>query len=91
VLQQLQIEHETQEATEWVRAQRDGNRLQWQESTASYEYIPDVRGMTMRDAVFLLENRGLRVHYQGQGRVVGQSLVPGRKVIKGSSISLELG
>jgi cell division protein FtsI (penicillin-binding protein 3) len=91
VLQQLQIEYKTQEATEWVRAQRDGNRLKWEESTASYEYIPDVRGMTMRDAIFLLENRGLRVQYQGQGRVVGQSLVPGRKVIKGSRINLELG
>ncbi len=91
ILDRLQIEHDTQEVTEWVRAQRNGNRLKWKESTASYKYIPDVRGMTMRDAIFLLENRGLRVHYSGHGRVVTQSLMPGKKVVKGSQISLQTG
>lgn len=91
VMNTLKIEHEPTDAAEWVRAQRIGNKVGWKESTASFEYIPDVRGMTMRDAIFLLENRGLRVNYQGSGRVLKQSQVPGDKVIKGSKISLQLG
>ncbi|WPP53179.1 penicillin-binding protein [Catalinimonas niigatensis] len=91
VMNTLKIEHEPTDAAEWVRAQRIGNKVGWKESTASFEYIPDVRGMTMRDAIFLLENRGLRVSYQGSGRVLKQSQIPGDKVIKGSKISLQLG
>lgn len=91
VMENLEIAYEPTDAAEWVRAERVGNQVQWNESSASYEYIPDVRGMTLRDALFLLENRGLRVSYQGSGRVNRQSQAPGLKVIKGSSISLQLG
>jgi len=91
VLTDLGIEHTPTDAAEWVRARRAGNKINWKESTASYEYIPDVKGMTMRDAIFLLENRGLRVSYQGSGRVIKQSQDPGDKVIKGSKIILQLG
>ncbi|MDF9801237.1 cell division protein FtsI (penicillin-binding protein 3) [Catalinimonas alkaloidigena] len=91
VMKTLQIEHEPTDAAEWVRAQRAGNKVNWKESSTSFEYIPDVRGMTMRDAIFLLENRGLRVNYQGNGRVLKQSQQPGNKVIKGSKINLQLG
>lgn len=91
VLRQLGIAHAPTDAAEWVRAEIDGNHLEWNESDESYEYMPDVRGMTLRDAIFLLENRGLRVRYRGSGRVSVQSQPPGRKVIKGSSIVLQLG
>lgn len=91
VMEKLNIAYESTESAEWVRAQRSGDKVGWQESTASFEYIPDVRGMTMRDAIFLLENRGLRVNYQGNGRVLKQSQQPGNKVIKGSKVDLQLG
>lgn len=91
VMKTLAIEHEPTDAAEWVRAERAGNKVSWNESTTSFEYIPDVRGMTMRDAIFLLENRGLKVDYQGNGRVLKQSQQPGNKVIKGSKINLQLG
>ncbi len=91
VMKKLKIENEPTEAADWVRALRSGNKISWQESSTSFAYIPDVRGMTMRDAIFLLENRGLQVSYQGSGRVNSQSQLPGEKVIKGSKISLQLG
>jgi cell division protein FtsI (penicillin-binding protein 3) len=91
VMQQLEIAHEPTDAAEWVRAQIAGNQLKWKDGSTSFEYIPDVRGMSMRDAIFLLENRGLRVEYSGKGRVVRQSQLPGVKAIKGSRISLQLG
>ena len=40
--------------------------------------VPNVRGLTLRDALFLLENRGLHVRAVGTGRVREQSLAGGR-------------
>ena len=39
--------------------------------------VPDVRGMGLRDALYLLENAGLRVNYDGIGTVKSQSIAPG--------------
>ncbi len=39
--------------------------------------IPDVRGMGLRDALYLLENAGLQVKYNGIGTVKSQSIAPG--------------
>ncbi len=53
--------------------------------------IPELYGMGIRDAIYLLENRGIHVSYHGIGRVKGQSVQSGQPIIKGSSIHLTLG
>lgn len=53
------------------------------------EEVPDVRGMGGRDAVFLLENMGLKVQLQGVGKVRRQSVAPGIRP-KGQHIVLDL-
>lgn len=52
--------------------------------------VPDVRGMGLKDALYLLENAGLKVQIKGTGKVVTQSLRPGDPVAKGNTIQLEL-
>ena len=52
--------------------------------------VPDVEGMTLRDAIYLLESSGLHVHVVGNGRVVRQSLSPGTRIMKGGRIYIEL-
>lgn len=52
--------------------------------------VPDVRGMLLRDALFLLENQGLHVVVRGSGMINEQSLKPGEKFLKGTTIVLEL-
>jgi cell division protein FtsI (penicillin-binding protein 3) len=46
--------------------------------------------MTMRDALFLLENRGLRVRIVGSGRVYRQSVAAGTPLRRGTTVTLEL-
>ncbi len=58
--------------------------------TLSDSNIPSVIGMGLRDAVFILENRGLKVTTAGVGRVKRQSIRPGTK-LRGQSIKLTLG
>ncbi|MCD8202881.1 MAG: PASTA domain-containing protein [Prevotella sp.] len=52
--------------------------------------VPDVMGMGARDAVFLLESRGVKVRLQGRGRVVEQSLPVGHVINRGETCSLKL-
>ncbi len=44
------------------------------------EAVPSVVGMGLRDALAVLENRGLSVEVTGYGRVVQQSIIPGTRV-----------
>jgi cell division protein FtsI (penicillin-binding protein 3) len=48
-------------------------------TVAPEKVVPNVTGMGLRDAVYLMENRGLRVQVQGFGKVVRQSILPGTR------------
>ncbi|MCM1151249.1 MAG: transpeptidase family protein [Alistipes sp.] len=52
--------------------------------------MPDVRGMGLKDALFLLENCGLTVRFSGQGAVVSQSLAPGRRITGRETVEIRL-
>lgn len=91
ICEELAIPNEATTSEDWVKAQRKDNAVLWTTDEIAPEIIPDLSGMTLRDAIFLLENQGLAVSYQGSGRVVGQSMSPGKKIVKGSTISLKLG
>lgn len=52
--------------------------------------VPNVNGMGAKDAVYVLEQAGLRVRLEGMGRVYQQSIPPGARAVKGATISLRL-
>lgn len=52
--------------------------------------MPDVRGMGLKDALFLLESRNLRVRFSGQGAVIRQSIAPGSRISPGATVALTL-
>lgn len=52
--------------------------------------VPNVVGMGLRDAVYLLENHGLRVKIKGSGMVKDQSLQAGSRIINGQLIQIQL-
>ena len=49
------------------------------------------QGMSVSDAVFILENSGLQVKISGVGKVKKQSLSPGIKFRRGQTIYLTFG
>lgn len=53
--------------------------------------IPDLRGMSAMDAVYLLRSRGYRVQLVGAGNVVSQSIPAGTAAARGSEVVLQLG
>lgn len=52
--------------------------------------VPSVIGMGAKDAVYLLENVGLKVHLSGMGKVRSQSIPAGNTLHKGKTIQLRL-
>ena len=52
--------------------------------------MPNVLGMGLKDALYLLENAGLRVKVIGSGAVKKQSINAGTKFSKGTQLTLEL-
>ena len=59
-------------------------------TSASGSVTPNVVGLGLKDAVYLLENMGLKVTTTGRGRVVNQSLTAGTNFSKAQTISLIL-
>lgn len=75
----------------WVKSVAMQKSIQWKANQVEAPVVPDVSGMSLRDALYVLENKGLRVVYQGRGRVRNQSVSPGAPLQNYSIISLVLG
>lgn len=52
--------------------------------------MPLLKGMVLKDAVYLCENIGLLVSVKGRGKVNEQSILPGQAIAKGQTIQLLL-
>ena len=52
--------------------------------------MPDVRGMGLKDALFVLESRGLKVRFSGQGAVTQQSITAGTRITPGAAVVITL-
>lgn len=90
ICEKLNIKNQSTTEDDWVRTQVKDNAVLWTTNGIAPGVVPNVLGMTLRDAIFILENQGLTVKYKGVGRVVEQSQLPGRKALKGSVVTLKL-
>lgn len=90
VYSSLEIEAEITPDMDWVKASENRGKASVDAVSFSKSSVPDVRGMGLRDAVYLLENMDLQVNFTGRGKVIHQSLAPGSKVLKGARITIEL-
>jgi cell division protein FtsI (penicillin-binding protein 3) len=61
------------------------------EISVSRSLMPDIRGMGLKDAVYLLENMGLKVKANGKGKVLVQSIQAGTALTTGMTVYVELG
>lgn len=77
--------------TDWaILSARSADSLMLVSRTISEKTVPSVVGMGLKDAVFLLENRGCRARIQGVGRVVRQSVPPGTRANGKTPVTLYL-
>lgn len=91
VLDKLDIEMDADSLeSKWVRTETDTLKVKLRDVHIREGLVPFVVGMGAKDAVFLLENTGLKVSLSGLGRVVKQSISPGQRAVKGQTVLLTL-
>lgn len=74
----------------WGHAQQSPNAVILQTGESKTGLVPNVIGMGAKDAVYLLESKGLRVQLYGIGKVRSQSIAGGSRIIKGQTVTLQL-
>ena len=75
---------------EWVSSTVFSKDVMLKEKSFKYGYVPDVIGMGLKDAIFLMESSGLKVKITGKGKVIKQNIAAGTIAKKGDVVELEL-
>ncbi|MEP4534198.1 MAG: penicillin-binding protein [Cyclobacteriaceae bacterium] len=88
---ELGISNHAEDHDVWVKTDVVNHSVFWEGNDSPIDRVPDVKGMTLRDAIYVLENVGLQVDIEGRGRVSSQSITPGVKFSHGATIKLQLG
>lgn len=74
----------------WGTGQYSPNAVVLSQQDMLRDFVPSVIGMGAKDAIFLLEGKGLKVHLNGSGKVYYQNIPHGTLIRKGQSITLRL-
>ncbi|RFC54449.1 penicillin-binding protein [Brumimicrobium aurantiacum] len=91
VLNRFDVKKEFNGNQNWVKTKRvKGNAVSFTDFDQQKDVVPDVRGMGLVDAMYLLEKQGLIVHASGYGIVRRQSIRPGTLSAPGGLIELNL-
>ncbi|GGN09362.1 penicillin-binding protein [Dyadobacter beijingensis] len=65
-------------------------KTKWSPRDVESRDVPNLQGMSMRDALYVMENKGFRVTFKGSGKVIEQSLPPGTNKTGSKTILLTL-
>ncbi|PST81892.1 cell division protein [Pedobacter yulinensis] len=76
--------------SEYFNAVDESGGLVFEESNTPKGSMPNVKGMGLKDALYLLGNVGLKAKIKGSGKVIAQSIAPGSRIGKGLSVFIEL-
>ncbi len=74
----------------WARPEASSTGIVLTAAMTAKGTMPDVCGMGLKDALFMLEQQGMNVLVSGKGSVVRQSVNPGMSIYKGMPVVIEL-
>ena len=76
--------------SQYVVTSKDDRGVSLKDLPHTENLVPNVVGMGAKDAVYALENCGLKVTISGHGRVVSQSIKDGSRIVPGQAVTLTL-
>lgn len=79
-----------EQSEEWVKTFNKNDHIEIKNQRLHDKIMPNVCGMGAKDAIFILENKGLKVNIKGVGRVTYQSIQSGHNIREGMGVNLEL-
>lgn len=74
----------------WGSAQQTSNAVLITGKVVARNIMPAVIGMGAKDAVYLLESKGLKVSLSGIGKVKSQSIAQGTRIMRGQTVTIQL-
>lgn len=74
----------------WLAGISNNGKLGFSYRNIDSKYVPNVLNMNAKDAIYLLEQKGLFVSIIGKGKIVSQSIPAGSTLVKGQRIQLTL-
>ena len=80
----------TASTAEWFEVNRSNAAMEYTATNTNNTLMPQLKGMTVKDAVYLCDIKGLKVNIKGKGKVTAQSISPNRAVDRGQSVDLFL-
>jgi len=75
---------------DWARLYASNNATVLNKGMITKQVMPDVKGMGLKDALFLLEQLHVKVTANGRGKVVKQSVEPGVAISKNQVVQIGL-
>lgn len=78
--------HITKPSVMWVKGKDINGMCALSEQNVQSGIVPNVVGLTIKDAVYMLENLGMKVRFHGKGKVVSQSVVAGSRIDKRNNV-----
>jgi len=75
----------------WSRVYAESARPIIKGNNVQGKSMPNVKGMGLKDALYLLENIGVKVVVKGRGKIINQSIPAGTPLTKGFTVLVELG
>lgn len=76
--------------SDWLYSSKQNSKVVLRENQIKSGLVPNVKGMSAKDAVYLIESLGMTVVIKGYGKVVSQSIRPGSKAFSGGIIEINL-
>jgi len=88
----LGLKPQQQNSQQWIQSvvKDSTGKMVLTATTHAKNLVPNVSGMGLRDAIYVLEQAGLKVITVGKGKVAQQSIAPGSNIQKGERITIEL-
>ncbi len=78
------------DVTSWISTLKSDDAIKIVNKKMANNLMPDVVSMGAKDAVYLLENMGLKVELKGRGSIRKQSIPAGSRVTSGQKVILEM-
>lgn len=91
VYRELEVPYTEMENAQWVAVSTGKDSVAVKTKRYEGQMVPNVVGMDVEDAIYLLENKGIKVEIEGRGVVKAQSVAPGFVITqRGMKIKLSL-
>jgi cell division protein FtsI (penicillin-binding protein 3) len=86
----LGVKYAITDDEEWLKPVADSTKIVLKKKNISKNTVPDLLGLSAKDAVYIIESRGMVAQIKGYGKVVQQSVPAGSQVYAGGLIELTL-